>query len=114
MSHINKKDVIRINQEIGEKGVLRNEGSLEHALSRKRDNKSWLIELSTIVRSLLVDHAFEDGNKRTALVTIVTYLEERGLAYEKDSLIKTVWLIAKKNVNNTNRIARMIKNDIIF
>ena len=89
--NLNKKDLIGINQQVGENGNLHNEDSLDFALSIAKHNKSWLYELSYIVRSLLVDHCFEDGNKRTAIITILTYFENNDLEYDKDKIIKTVF-----------------------
>ena len=113
MISLNKKDLIGINQEIGENGKFHNEDSIDFALSIAKQNKSWLYELSYIVRSLLVDHAFEDGNKRTAIVVIITYFESNNLDYDKDKLIKTVWNISKKNISDINKLMRLIKNGII-
>ena len=48
---LNKKDLIRINQEIGSNGKLHNEDILDYAISITKHNKSWLYELSYIVRS---------------------------------------------------------------
>ena len=109
---INKKDITGINQEIGEKGNLRNEGSLDFTVSIINQKKSWLQELCYILRSLLVDHAFEDGNKRTALVVIILYFKEQGLDYNKDRLIRVIWEISKKNIADINQLMRMVKNAI--
>ena len=68
---INKKDMVGANQEIGCNGEFSNESSLDFALSIVKQKKSWLYELSYLVRSLLVDHIFQDGNKRTAASTII-------------------------------------------
>ena len=110
---LNKKDLIGINQQIGGNGKFHNEDSIDFALSIAKQNKSWLYELSYIVRSLLVDHCFEDGNKRTAIIVIMTYFENNDLDYDKDKLIKTVWNIAKKNITDINKLMRMIKNAIV-
>ena len=110
---LNKKDLIGINQQIGSNGKFHNEDSLDFTLSIIKQNKSWLYELSYIVRSLLVDHCFEDGNKRTAIVVIITYFENNDLNYDKDKLIKIVWSIAKTNITDINKLMRMIKNAII-
>ena len=110
---LNKKDLIGINYQIGSNGKLHNEDSLDFTLSIVKRNKSWLYELSYIVRSLLVDHCFEDGNKRTAIIVIVTYFENNDLDYDKDKLIKIVWSIAKKNISDINKLMRMIKNAIV-
>ena len=113
MLNLNKKDLIGINQEVGSNGKLNNDSSIEFALSIAKQKKSWLYELSYIVRSLLVDHCFEDGNKRTAIAVIITYFENYDLDYDKDRLIKTVWNISKKNINDINKLMRMIKNGIV-
>ena len=109
---INKKDLIRINQEIGSTGRLVNESSLDYALSIKKHRKSWLYELSHLVRSMLVDHAFEDGNKRTALVLILSYFEEKYAKYDRNRMVSIVHTIAKKNINNVTRIMELIKSGI--
>ena len=113
MISLNKKDIIGINQEAGGNGKFHNEDSLDFALSITKHNKSWLYELSYIVRSLLVDHCFENGNKRTAIITIITYFENNDLDYDKDILIKNVLNIAKKNISDINKLMRLIKNAIV-
>ncbi|MBD3313273.1 hypothetical protein GF345_02425 [Candidatus Woesearchaeota archaeon] len=111
--NINKKDIIAINMEIGETGAFNNESSLEFALHLIKHKKSWLYELSYLVRSLLVDHAFRDGNKRTALALVLLYFEDKGFKYDKDSIVRIIYSISKKNITDINKIARMIKNGTI-
>ena len=113
MISLNKKDLIAINQEVGSNGKFHNEDSIDFALSIAKQNKSWLYELSYIARSLLVDHCFEDDNKRTAIAVIMTYFENNNLDCDKDKLIKIVWNIAKKNTTDINKLMRMIKNAIV-
>ncbi len=112
--YINKKDLVRINQEIGESGNFHNESSLDFALSIIKRKKSWLYELSYLVRSLLVDHVFEDGNKRTAMALVTTYLEDKGVEYDKDRLPRVLWNISKKNITDINKIIRLIKSIIVY
>jgi death-on-curing family protein len=109
MSVYNKKDLLRINQEIGETGQLRNESSLDYALSVVKQKKSWLYELSYLVRSLLVDHAFADGNKRTAYTLAVLYFEDNGGNFDKNRLIDVILKISRKNVSDINKIVRELK-----
>ncbi|MBU1199888.1 MAG: Fic family protein [Nanoarchaeota archaeon] len=109
---INKKDLIRINQEIGEKGAFSNESTLDFALDIMKQKKSWLYELSYLVRSILVDHVFADGNKRTAFVLITIYLDEKNLDYDDQKLVKVVLEIAKNNIKNPKKITGLIKNAI--
>ena|SRR3989338_5345446 len=111
---INKKDIVGINQQIGESGEFHNEGSLDFALSIIKQKKSWLYELSYLVRSILVDHVFKDGNKRTAMILAATYLQDKKLEYDKERIERVFWKIPKKNITDINRIARLIKSVIIY
>ena len=113
MINLTKKDLSGINQEVGSNGKFHNESSIDFALSIAKQKKTWLYELSYIVRSLLVDHCFEDGNKRTAIIVIITYFENYDLDYDKDKLIKNVWGISKKNIDDINKLMRLIKNGIV-
>ncbi len=110
---LNKKDIIGINREIGCNGEFSNESGLEFALSIIKQKKSWLYELSCLVRSLLVDHTFQDGNKRTAAAIITTFLEQKNLNYDKERIIKVILQISKKNINDINKIMRLTKNVIV-
>lgn len=107
---LNKKDIIGFNQQIGEEGEFSNESSLDFALSIAKTKRNWLYELSYLVRSLLVDHVFRDGNKRTCLLVIVYYLEENGKGFDKDKLLLVVKKIAKNNITNPLMIVRLIYN----
>lgn len=109
----NKKDIIRLNQEIGLSGKLQNESSLDFALSIVKEKKSWLYELSYLVRGIIVDHVFEDGNKRTSLALIITYFDLKGLEYDREKVVKSVYQISKNSITDINKIMRIIKNGII-
>ena len=107
-SLLNKKDIIAFNQEIGELGEFNNESSLDFALSIVKTKKNWLYELSYLARSLLVDHVFQDGNKRTCFLVMIYYLETNQKAIDKDKLIRTIKKIAKNNLTNPLKIGRLI------
>lgn len=109
---INKKDIITINMEIGESGELHNENSLEFALGIVKAKKSWLYELSYLVRSLLVDHAFADGNKRTALALVLTYFDVKKVGCDRQKVVEIIHKISKKSIKDINKIMRLIKNGI--
>ena len=109
MSVYNLKDIIRLNQEVGEEGQLQNESSLAFALSLSRGKKSWLYELTYLVRSLVVDHAFVDGNKRTAYLLCSLMLQDAGKAYEDRALVETIHKIARKSTKDINQIARWLR-----
>lgn len=110
---INKKDLIRINQDIGEEGSFANEASLDFALSMLKERKSWLHTLAYLVRCILIDHVFRDGNKRTAFTLICTALDEYGMATDTTKIYLGVMTITKKNITNPLKIMRVIKNGII-
>ncbi|HLC64829.1 MAG TPA: Fic family protein [Candidatus Nanoarchaeia archaeon] len=113
MYQITKKDIIAINQEIGETGFFSNESSLDFALSIAKHKKAWIQELSYLVRSLLIDHAFRDGNKRTALALILTYFDNHAVECDKQKMTYTVYMLSKKNVKSINKIMRAIEHGII-
>ena len=102
-----------MNQEIGEHGSFQNESSLDFALHMLKHQKSWLYNLSYLVRCMLIDHVFTDGNKRTAYVLIRATLEDKGLEGDKQKLYLTVLTIAKKNIRDVHVIMRLIKNGIL-
>lgn len=112
MISLTKKDIISTNQEIGEEGQFHNENSLDFAISMNRRRKDWLYELAYLLRSLLVDHAFRDGNKRTAMAITILYLKDRGIEFDNDRLIKSIHEIAKKNYVSVEKIMRTIKNAV--
>jgi len=107
-SLLNKKDIVAFNQQIGENGTFNNESSLDFALSIAKTKKNWLYELSYLLRSLLVDHVFHDGNKRTALLVMIYYLEENNYQFDSDQALTTIKKIAKNNITNPLMIMRLI------
>lgn len=111
--NLTKKDLIRINQEIGEGGQLQNESSLEFALGMMKLRKGWLYELAYLLRSLVIDHNFKDGNKRTALAAAILYFEEEKVNWDRERMVKTIYEIAKKNYKSIDKIMRVIKDGLV-
>ena len=66
------------------------------------------------MRSLLTDHAFVEGNKRTALALVLTYYEEKEIEYDKEAIAKVILQISKKKEKDVNKIMRMIKSAILY
>ena len=60
---LSKKDVIEINREF-HSGKIVNEGSLDYAIETTKRSKNWLRSAAYLVRAVLIDHAFEDGNRK--------------------------------------------------
>lgn len=110
MVTLSKKDMVMVNQEIGEEGILQNESSLELALSMTKTKKNWVYELAYLLRCLLVDQAFKDGNKRTSLALAILYIEDKNLKWDKERLVQIIYYLAKKNYKSIEKISRMIKD----
>lgn len=64
-----------------------------------------------LFRSLIQNHAFNDGNKRTALVSLVIFLEENGheLSCDNKELVDFSVKVATHSYGGLDDIARWIK-----
>lgn len=108
---LNKKDVIAINLEF-DKGILVNESSLDYTLNIIKRTNSWIKQLSYLIRAILIDHAFKDGNKRTTATIIATYLDFNNYNYNAEEINKLIIKILKNNTTNLQEIERLIENVI--
>lgn len=108
---INKEDLIDINKKF-DKGIMKNESSLEFALSSLSRTKDWTKQLAYLVRAILIDHVFQEGNKRTIAALIVYFFEEHKVAYDPYKVDRVIVEIVKKNINNLEQIRRKLKDAI--
>lgn len=104
-------DIVLINKEFDE-GNLVNRSSLEFALSSAKNTKDWITQLAYIVRSILIDHVFSEGNKRTALAVMITYITAYKKGYDVNKLDRIIVTMLKKNVTDIGKIRRMIKDAV--
>src|SRR3989344_4863730 len=104
---ITEKGLIEINKRF-DKGIVVNKASLNFALSSLHNTKDWLKQLAYLVRAILVDHIFEEGNKRTATALIIAFFEDNKEAYDPYRVDKIVFEIASKNVNSVEQIRRKL------
>lgn len=109
---LSKKDILAINQQF-DKGQVINENSLSFALFQANKTTSWLKACALLVRAVLIDHVFEEGNKRTAAGIIVAFLEERQLKYNQEEIARIITKILTKNITNLIKIEMEVKNVII-
>lgn len=108
---ISKEDIIRINHGFG--GSLRSDSSLDFAFDRIESQKLGdYKKLAYLLRAILVDHPFSDGNKRTAMFVSLAFAEEYKKQIDKDLLLHQIISIAKKNLTNIRRIEWRLKNAI--
>jgi prophage maintenance system killer protein len=108
---LTKKDIIALNQEF-DKGTLHNESSLDFALSYAKKTENWTKALAFLARAILIDHTFEEGNKRTAALLIKSYAEYEGHKTYDDKVAKLIKDILLKNIANIIKIEDMVKDAI--
>ncbi len=104
-----RDDVIDVNRQFSS-GTVINRGSLDFALSAVLRRKDWREQLSYVVRALLCDNVFEDGNKRTAAAYIMAVLESFKRRYDSFKIDRLVLKIAKNNISDVKKIKRMIEH----
>lgn len=108
---LNKKDIVALNQQF-EHTRLHNEASLDFALSYAKKTENWTKALAWLVRAILIDHVFEEGNKRTAALLIKAYAEYEGFGTYDDKLAMLIKEIILKRITNIMKIEDMIKDAI--
>lgn len=109
--NISKEDLIRINQGFG--GNLRNDSSLDYALDAQKNNKLGdYKKLAYLLRAILVDHPFSDGNKRTAIFLCLYFAEENKKQVDRELLLEQIISIAKNNISEIRNIEWRIKTCI--
>lgn len=108
---LTKKDIIALNQEF-DQGTVNNETSLDFALSYAKKTENWTKALAWLTRAILIDHVFEEGNKRTAALLIKTYADYEGYETYDDKILKLIKTIILKNITSIRKIEEMIKDVI--
>lgn len=103
------EEIVMLNKKF-HKGGISNKSSLEFAISSAEKNDNWLEQLAYLVRSIAVDHVFEDGNKRTAALLIIVYYTEFDIGFDAEKVTRTIIDIAKNNIKDISNIKRMIKD----
>ena len=91
---------------------VRNEHLIESAVFRPHTGLAGILKYPTVETSaaallcaLIHDHPFHNGNKRTALVSTLVFLDENGLVLtcSEDQLFRFVLLVAKHKVAKDRR-----------
>ena len=106
---IRKEDIVRI--AAGFDGILRNSSSLDFALEKQDDKKlGEYKKLAYLMRAILVDHPFSDGNKKTAMFVIYTFADENKKQVDEELLKHHIHSIASKNITEIRAIEERLKN----
>lgn len=106
---LSKKDVIEANK-MFHTGKLSNEISLNFAISHVQRSRNWLRTAAVLSRAILIDHVFEDGNKRTAASIIAAIMELNNVGYSLERIDRAVLTIAKKNQTSITKIEKVISD----
>ena len=108
---IDKKELLRINHGFG--GNLRSHSSLDYAIDKLKDKKIGKYKkLAYLLRAILVDHSFSDGNKRTAAYVSLSFVHDMKKQVDRELLIRHLVSIAKQNIQDIRKIERRLKNAI--
>jgi len=109
--NISKEDLLRINRGFG--GGLRSDSSLDFAFYAQSNPKLGPYKkLAHLLRAILVDHPFNDGNKRTATFLCLAFANEHKKQLDRELLIHQIISIAKKNITDIRTISDRIKTAI--
>ena len=108
---ISKEELLRINRGFG--GGLRNDSSLDFALEMLKNKKIGdYKKLAYLIRAILVDHPFSDGNKRTAAYLALKFTEGKNKEVDRELLLHHIVSIAKNNITEIKNIEYRLKNAI--
>ncbi len=105
------KDILEINKQFSEGRVV-NKSSLEYVVKTQARSKNWLRTTAAFTRAILIDHPFEDGNKRTAANVIMLLLEMNNIEFNAEKVSSVVIDITKKNLTSLREIERHINHGI--
>lgn len=108
---ISKQELLRINK--GFRGNLRSSSSLDYALDKFKNKRLGIYKkMAYLLRAILVDHPFSDGNKRTAAFFSIKFAAELNKQVDRELLIHHIISIAKKNIHDIKSIEYRLKNAI--
>ena len=112
MKYLSVKDILLLHElqieKFGGSHGLRDLGLLESAVARPQssfDGEDLYPDIfqkgAALVHSLLMNHQFVDGNKRTAMFSVMTFLELNGykfVAKQKEVVDTALWIENKKPI----------------
>jgi len=78
---LSKEALIEINKKF-DKGVIRNEGELDHLVYKVANTRGIDRKAATLLMDISRRHAFADGNKRTAFESMLAFLKLNGKQLE--------------------------------
>jgi prophage maintenance system killer protein len=107
------EELEKINKKIEPRSRVKNPGSLEFAAESATRTKDWKRQLAYLLRAIVVDHAFEDGNKRTGAIVTFRFFEANGIPFDARKVDQMLVNLAKKSVTDIEEIRRLIHDATI-
>lgn len=108
---ISIEDIVKINKDLtGKDHRVINESSLKFALSASKKTKDWVTQLAYLLRAIVVDHVFEEGNKRTAALIFLGFCKMLDRRYDLYKVERIVGNMALGKVKDIEKIREMIKD----
>lgn len=110
MKYLTVKDVLLLHElaveKFGGSHGLRDYGLLESTVMRPQSSfggkdlyPTLFLKAAALVHSLLLNHQFVDGNKRTAIFSVMTFMELNGyefVAKQKEVVATAIWIENQK------------------
>lgn len=84
---ISINDIIDIHDSVEENQIILNRNNIESSLSSFHYYETKEEQIISIFTSLLMNHAFMDGNKRTAVVTLSFLLDSNNFIIPNDDIL---------------------------
>lgn len=94
-------------------GEIVNKSSLEFALNAVQKSKDWVTQLAYLLRTIVLDHVFKEGNKRTAVAIFIAFCTMKNKQYDIYKVDQIIKNMIQKNITDINKIRRLIKNATI-
>jgi death-on-curing protein len=93
---------------------LRNRSGLESALARPRsyahyENADLVLQAAVLAHGIAENQAFIDGNKRLALVAMLTFLEVNGQSVEASDPELADWILNLSAGTSAGQLAELIR-----
>ncbi len=108
---LSKKDIKRIGEGFG--GILRNSSGLDYALEIQKNKKlGEYKKLAYLIRAIIVNHPFTDGNKKTAMFVTFAFAEQNKKSVDEELMKHHILSIASKNITKIRAIEERLKNAI--
>ncbi|HLD36992.1 MAG TPA: Fic family protein [Candidatus Nanoarchaeia archaeon] len=108
---ISKENLLRINRGFG--GNIRSGSSIDYAIDMQKEKRiGEYKKLAYLLRAVLVDHPFSDGNKRTAMFIALAFAEENKKQVDRELLLHHIVSIAKQNITDLRNIEWRLKNAV--